>query len=402
MERTNKYYGIIENLVRKHKKFPGYESIIDEIIDDVYSHSEVIINSINNDSVINAYLEKVISTSIITVPKKLKFIKETSKNIVSEAAALPKVNTELVDRMINTAPAEDSRPESLVFETICENNTDSSNSDDELLESLNFEQEDEVDVQEDDTEIEALQDEAELIEELENLELPIEEECVSVESPEACESDSLTFEEELSENIEPKQILTEEASIEEADVVEEIDLQDASIIDDAVPELDLDSSEEIHEIENVTSDTPDLDINSELLEETSDSIEILEDDLVTEDILSESPVEDTIPSLDEASDQLEPLEAEDIEEPVLLEDKPIKAIDFSVFDYTPENDMDMLDVKEVTNEIEELNIKRPELNIIKVFNLKYKEKHSVAEISNELDMNKDSVLEALSEIIAAV
>ena len=69
MEKTNKYYGIIENIVKKHSKFPGNESLLEEIIDDVYTHSEVIINSINNESVINAYLEKVISTSIITVPK---------------------------------------------------------------------------------------------------------------------------------------------------------------------------------------------------------------------------------------------------------------------------------------------------------------------------------------------
>lgn len=65
MEKDNKYYGLIENLVRTHKKFPGYEPILDEIIDDVYAHSEVIIGSINNEKVINAYLEKVISTSIV-------------------------------------------------------------------------------------------------------------------------------------------------------------------------------------------------------------------------------------------------------------------------------------------------------------------------------------------------
>ena len=29
MEKENKYYGIIENLVKKHKKFPGLESILE-------------------------------------------------------------------------------------------------------------------------------------------------------------------------------------------------------------------------------------------------------------------------------------------------------------------------------------------------------------------------------------
>ena len=73
MEKENKYYGIIENLVKKHKKFPGLESILEDIIDDVYSHSEVIIKTVTNEDVINAYLEKVVSTSIITVPKKMNF-----------------------------------------------------------------------------------------------------------------------------------------------------------------------------------------------------------------------------------------------------------------------------------------------------------------------------------------
>lgn len=101
MEKTNKYYSIIEKLVRQHKKFPGYEAIIEDIIDDVYSHSEVIINSINNENVINAYLEKVISTSIITVPKKLNY---------KQVSTREKVNTDFIDKMINNAYVSDLPP----------------------------------------------------------------------------------------------------------------------------------------------------------------------------------------------------------------------------------------------------------------------------------------------------
>ena len=73
MDKDNKYYVLIENLVRNHSKFPGYEAIIDDIIDDVYSHAEIIMQSIDNEKVINSYLEKTISTSLVTVPKKLNF-----------------------------------------------------------------------------------------------------------------------------------------------------------------------------------------------------------------------------------------------------------------------------------------------------------------------------------------
>ena len=105
MEKDNKYYSLIENLVRKNRKFPGYEEILEDIINDVYSHSEVIINSINNENVINAYLEKVISTSMITVPKKLNFYPRSRT-----------VKTELVDRMINSSFSIDTKKDSKVLD----------------------------------------------------------------------------------------------------------------------------------------------------------------------------------------------------------------------------------------------------------------------------------------------
>ena len=71
MEKDNKYYGIIENLIRSHKKFNGYDAILDEIIDDVYKHSESVINTVNDENVVISYLQKIVSVSVITVPKRL-------------------------------------------------------------------------------------------------------------------------------------------------------------------------------------------------------------------------------------------------------------------------------------------------------------------------------------------
>ena len=83
MNKDNKYYIIIEKLIKQHPKYPGYEAILEDIIDDVYSHSEIILNSIDNESVIESYLEKVISTSIITVPKKMHFNNKTNHRIIT-------------------------------------------------------------------------------------------------------------------------------------------------------------------------------------------------------------------------------------------------------------------------------------------------------------------------------
>lgn len=119
----NKYYDLIVELIKENQKFPGHEDILDAIAEDVYNHAKVVLNSVTNEDVISAYLEKVISTSIITVSKKLnKNTRMRSSNAVDaiiaarKAAAATKlssvkaetvekvdltVNTELVDKMIN-------------------------------------------------------------------------------------------------------------------------------------------------------------------------------------------------------------------------------------------------------------------------------------------------------------
>ena len=91
MEKTNKYYSVIENLVKQNRKYSGLEAILDDIIDDVYSHSEVIINSISNDSVIQSYLEKVVATSIITVPKKMGFHSEVKHRTITATQVLDNI-----------------------------------------------------------------------------------------------------------------------------------------------------------------------------------------------------------------------------------------------------------------------------------------------------------------------
>ena len=67
----NKYYNLIISLIEQHRKYPGCESILEDIANDVYEHAKIVINSVSNEDVIIAYLNKVVSTSIVTVPRKL-------------------------------------------------------------------------------------------------------------------------------------------------------------------------------------------------------------------------------------------------------------------------------------------------------------------------------------------
>ena len=64
------YYDLIVSLIKNHTKYAGHESLLEEIAEDVYKHSQVVFSSVSNEDVITAYVNKVISNSIVTVSKK--------------------------------------------------------------------------------------------------------------------------------------------------------------------------------------------------------------------------------------------------------------------------------------------------------------------------------------------
>ena len=536
MEKTNKYYSIIENLVRQHKKFPGYEDIIEDIIDDVYSHSEVIINSINNDSVIKAYLEKVISTSIITVPKKLHF-KQVSPN-----KSTADVNTELIDRMINSAhytekPSGDipelkiTAENSLSDDSLAVDATAGGDIEETpVVEELSTADEIQMpEFSEGDTIEQAKEEESETVElpkeepshvgeldiadeiqisefaeddtiaqvkeeESETIELPIEEETSIIEDlevadevqmPEFSEEDNLEgVNDEESETIELP--IEEPSSVEELDIAEENQIPEFSE-EDTIEQVNEEESEGIEllieeepsAVEDLeTTDFTDDDTIVQVDEEVNDAIELpiadadfnneeelnivdevepieaLEEapaDIITEETALEPESEpepdlEEVPAVDEPfeiiqdgpetfnldedynleeadsgelleefsgdstvsldlEEDVTPFEleeqTEDKEEPEQPSDT-VSVIDYSVFNYEPEIDNDDIDVEGISKELVELNHKRGDLNILKVYELKYKENLSVQEIALQLEMSEYSVIEALSEIIAVV
>ena len=76
----NKYCEIIKEQIINHPKYIGLEDILDTLVDDVYEHAQVVLNSVEDEAIINSYLEKVIRTSLITVPKRLNIAsRKTSK-----------------------------------------------------------------------------------------------------------------------------------------------------------------------------------------------------------------------------------------------------------------------------------------------------------------------------------
>lgn len=317
MEKNNKYYNIIADIVKKHRKYSGLEAILDDIIDDVYNHSEVIINSVPNESVISAYLEKVVSTSIITVPKKMGFHPEIKHVTVSSVTHQPqqsfvsnevvkKVDNTLVDKMINSAESTSS---------------DSTESD--LLELAS-----------DKSELNDIVDK------------PIQEEQEPILN--SIDDDVLTdeFEAPVQDYIEDNDLLVLSEEIEENDLSSDVhevlpaDNQENLDIENHEEENTFeDFSTEVMEINNAPeSDEPDNDFlqeqveDSEFVVEKADDIQSLdyqhEDDVLEEisdkdDLLDnfvESEENDEKEPLQEAADDIEEVAAETNQEVVLEND----------------------------------------------------------------------------------
>lgn len=451
MEKTNKYYNVIETLVKQNKKYQGLEAILDDIIDDVYSHSEVIINSINNDGVIQSYLEKVVSTSIITVPKKMGFHPEIKHRTIDAQQILEnatqrraeKVNTELVDKMINNITPEREEVPSEIPETTSEltelepeesvltlenapsdieQETDDNflninekqeeltdNQDNELDEIITSETLETEDLEESEPVVETAEDNSVLDTDLEISDLDNEDANIVEDSQNDSlelndlEEVSLTDTTEAENDDVQKFEILETEELEPTDDTELLtDIQAESMADDnlEIPEpTDELQESELDDLTNTNSDFETLEPAETL------DLDLQEDDnrdsLTEVDSLKESPLNVIN---DNGLEQIADVITETLENTELpsKEEIDFKPTDYSVFSYSTDKYKDDIDAKEIVNEIKDLASKHPELNIINVYNLKFKNKLTIPQVASELNMSEDNVIEALNELVAIV
>ena len=467
MEKTNKYYGVIEDLVKQNRKYQGLEPILDDIIDDVYSHSEVIINSINNDSVIQSYLAKVVSTSVITVPKRLGFQPEVQRKTVDAQQVLENVvhkqekavNTVLVDKMINNIAFDDKEeepsleeslsleelevselqtPETTIetaSETVNENKDLLISNDDKLeIETPNIDTQDEISVSdnelnvligENDNEISDIDAQTEIVNETtestepetikESEQVPLElndlDEISEEEETQHDKTDEIQTSEGV-DSIELEPVLADDSTLEISDEPllqnDEIEIHEEETLelhqDDSTNFNSLDI-EDLNPVEDNsdTFETKDLEIlNSD---DTSDvTLDIQDDDNI--ELLETSTADDS--PLDVISNnglnQIADVITTTLEFPgnTSSENTDFKPTDYSVFSYSTDKYKDDIDAEEIVNEIKDLASKHPELNIIDVYNLKFKDKLTIPQVASELNMSEENVIDALNELVAIV
>jgi hypothetical protein len=405
------YYDLIISLIKDHRKYSGLEPILEDIANDVYEHAAVVINSVSSEEVIKEYLRKVVSTSIITVPKKMNFnTKIPHRQIVLEK---PKPEAEPIktEPEIETSSYIEQLPvvsvnnnDNLDLETTSSDNilSDANENLDSspVLDELSFE--DDLELENDNNLSTANVVQAEnldLVPEdlsedmtLEENEVEIQEKNLDLVSEDL--SEDITLEEDNVEIQEENLDLVSEDLSEDVTLEEnEVEIQEKEIENDITPF--------VHKMINGI-DTDVQNTNIEI-----DNLETTEDDLVSLDFQTNSD-EIELDNLEEGniefdnSYSLENLEAEE-DVKSIQDNEPVD--NFSL----PSYDCFSFEVKsapkiddEICSLLKDFDKKYPEKRMYEICDMKYNKNYTVNEISEQLDISLEQVLEVLNDIIDLV
>lgn len=394
----NKYYELISEIIKNHPKYNNYNDILDDLINDVYSHAEVVITKVEDEETIATYLKKVATTSLITVPKRLNVAKKSSSKAL-----------DLISQIKDNAKKQEAE----IFEV----SNDVSFAEEEINTNTTLE------------EFEPLVDEPEetsqtivenYIEEEEE-----EEEEVLTNSDAEINTESIEVNKNLVDlmiNGVPDETTTEEtvnASFDEFTLEEsEDDSFDFESLDD-VETIECVEEYEDQTQEEVLIEENDIDLNTKEEEEnnTTDNETNITEIIDTEDIsvenISELDLEDHSDIFEELKqenslDEIDNLEIVDdfdlIEETTTIVDtedvssgnSDFKEPEFSCFNYIPEKNK--IDVNEISDEIINLAKSNPNLKIVEIFEARYKDNLPLNEIAVKLDIEIELIIEALSEL----
>lgn len=443
-----KYYDIIVSLVKQNDKYAGCEPILDDIVQDVYAHSKVVLGSVSNEDVIAAYLNKVVATSLITVPKKLNFNTRNKHRIISNVEAITNVS---LPQKQNIEPSETvelnlSEPvasNELTFEQelLEETTTELTEKDleafdiDDAEETLEIKEE--IEEKEEETitfetesvvedavalDFEPVVEEAEeepfLLEEAEEI-ASIESEEIEVGQEPAKEEDNEAFLLEEAEEIisaESEEIKTEdehealflqEETFELSDEIEEVITPeqdvDKTLVDKMINGVDIEPKPVAKEFA-LDTDNEALELIEEAPLEQETTIEFEEPEITAE---IEAPV------FELNSEELATLESESIEEfetmeleekaPVLetvFENTSFELPNFDCFSYEPKKPD--FNEEEICSDLKEFDTKHPEKKLLQICKLKFEEKLSVSEIAEKIEFSEEDVLDTLNDIIELV
>lgn len=378
-----KYYDLILNLVRQHRRYESCKTIENDIVDDVLKRLQPVLKDIHDEAIIESYLQKLVSNSIITMSHK--------NNIPRRNISKPA----LFDNIVNQEkPVEVTQKQEEHLEL--ENEPNEPN---ELNESV-------LDLTEDN-----LEENSEISEKAEEfIEVPQSEESIQ---PEVGLSEEKLVLDEISDNVEEQNDNDEEGFSEDEVIMPEQDLADSNNIvslneaSDVIIENNPDNivEDEKNEFSSDFSENKDNNDNSdelfELNNEINSDFDLDSVDDLTLDFNDDNV--DEIKNMDEHEEAgyLDIFEVDNNkEENILPKEISSMSINYDCFDIKlAHEDFSINDKEAIIADIINVNKSHPELNLIEIFKLKYNEHKTVKEIAQELKMSEDDVIIGINNLI---
>ena len=396
-----KYYDIIVTLIKKNEKFIGCEPILDDIAQDVYEHSKVVLGSVSNEDVIAAYLNKVVATSLITVPKKLNYNTRNKHRIIKQVQAITGVEVQPIQNSIEEDSAfqeTDSILENISNDVVLEEQLDM----DISTEDITTETEAEDYQEENNLESElTIEEEFSIEPSLETEDISTNEntdseQIMTLENDEEVDSENIIKEEDNDEI--QSDVFAEEDSILQEDVIEEADV-DISLVDNMINGVStIDNTQNLDTEDNILLEAGVEDMTLEL-EEQEFLPNTIEDDIEELTLDIEEKTEDAPLAAEEEVNSIEQLQENNTRDDIIIETN-LELPNYSCFNYEPEAPDFAED--EICSDLRNYNSKHPDRKILDICNLKYKEKMSVPDIADTLAISEDAVLETLNDIIELV
>jgi len=429
-----KYYDLIVSLIKSNRRYPGCEDILEDIVNDVYAHAEVVMDTVTNKSVIESYLSKIVTTSMITVPKRLgvssikKKTVSVQEIVTSESALheeLPSEFSETADNNVSDSYEDPLQPETdeISFEldegevqplneidedSYYEENSIEENSDEpveEIKEEVFDNNISEDNLDDVDNESEYGSDNTDEMLDF-NDTVENSEDDLQVDNDEIVPDVDKTLVDKMingvtiEENI-PDEVSDIEDDIDDTDYVQEEVLVEENSDNNLQSELSIDDDNQ----ENTILES-DIEQESELnLDLDEDDVTPLEEFNIAEgevSSLEQYETEDENIEVDEVESDEQNTEGIEIPDNEKVYDKSsgYKLPSYDSFVFAPQSEN--IDYSEIIPEIDELSSKYPEMKVLDVFRLKYREKSSIDDIAAKLGLSEEDVLKTLNELMYIV
>lgn len=102
LELEQEKVDLIKKFIKSDRKYTDNEDLFDDFFNETYKRSFVIIKTVKKESAVEAYLKKIVNTSIISVLKNSGRIKRTSEGFVpSKEESLDEIISTQVSKYSN-------------------------------------------------------------------------------------------------------------------------------------------------------------------------------------------------------------------------------------------------------------------------------------------------------------